>query len=394
MAGTPAAVGDYRRRALHDRFPIRVGHVGDQHVTGLQAIHLLDARNHPRSTRPDLLTDGTAFGQHLALFLQLETLDDLAVAALHCLGPRLHDVELAIITVARPFDVHRAAIVGLDGHRDAAELLDFLIADREALTALFTHFLGHHAMAGGAAGRCIDHLQMLAADIAPQDGALTGRQRRLVDVELVGINCALHHHFTQAITRGNEHHVTETGLGVEREQHAAGADVTAHHALDTGRQGHCVMVVALMHAIGDRAVVEQRGEYLMNFQSDLFETDHVQEGLLLAGKGRLGQIFCGRRRAHRDRERTTGGGGHVGIGLFNRGLQPRRQRRFDYPGADLAAGLGQRRHVIDIQRREALLDARVQALVREKIAEGLRGGREAARHAHAGRIEMANHFAQ
>ena len=40
MAGAPAAVGDDRRGALHDRLPVRVGHVGDQHVAALHARHL------------------------------------------------------------------------------------------------------------------------------------------------------------------------------------------------------------------------------------------------------------------------------------------------------------------------------------------------------------------
>src|SRR3546814_8875807 len=35
VAGTSAAVGDDGRGALHDGFPVGVGHVGDQHVAGL-----------------------------------------------------------------------------------------------------------------------------------------------------------------------------------------------------------------------------------------------------------------------------------------------------------------------------------------------------------------------
>ena len=32
MAGAAAAVGDDRRRFLHDRFPVGIGHVGDQYI--------------------------------------------------------------------------------------------------------------------------------------------------------------------------------------------------------------------------------------------------------------------------------------------------------------------------------------------------------------------------
>ena len=40
MTGAPAAVGDDRRGAFHHRLPVRIGHVGDQHVARLHARHL------------------------------------------------------------------------------------------------------------------------------------------------------------------------------------------------------------------------------------------------------------------------------------------------------------------------------------------------------------------
>jgi hypothetical protein len=39
VAGTAATVGDDRRRALHHRLPVRIGHVGHQHVARLHAFH-------------------------------------------------------------------------------------------------------------------------------------------------------------------------------------------------------------------------------------------------------------------------------------------------------------------------------------------------------------------
>ncbi len=40
VAGTPATVGDDGAGTLHHRFPVRVGHVGDQYVAWLYLVHL------------------------------------------------------------------------------------------------------------------------------------------------------------------------------------------------------------------------------------------------------------------------------------------------------------------------------------------------------------------
>ena len=42
------------------------------------------------------------------------------------------------------------------------------------------------------------------------------------------------------------------------------AEIAAHHVLDAGRQRDLVVIEALVHAVGDRAVVEQRGEHLVH----------------------------------------------------------------------------------------------------------------------------------
>src|SRR5699024_4546968 len=42
VTGASATVGDNRRGAFHDRFPIGIGHVRDQHVARLHAVHFVD----------------------------------------------------------------------------------------------------------------------------------------------------------------------------------------------------------------------------------------------------------------------------------------------------------------------------------------------------------------
>jgi hypothetical protein len=49
--------------ALHHRLPVGVGHVGDQHVAGLHAVHLA-SRDQPHRAGADLLADGAAGGEH------------------------------------------------------------------------------------------------------------------------------------------------------------------------------------------------------------------------------------------------------------------------------------------------------------------------------------------
>src|SRR5690606_10888290 len=117
VAGTAAAVGDDGRSALHHRFPVGVGHVGDQHVAGLYLVHFVEVMYEAHGADADLLADGAALGQYRAVALELVAHLDLALGlALHGLGTGLQDVELAVGAVAAPFDVHRAAIVLFDGH--------------------------------------------------------------------------------------------------------------------------------------------------------------------------------------------------------------------------------------------------------------------------------------
>ena len=58
VTGAAAAVGDDGRGALHDRLPVRIGHVGDQHVAGLHARHLGGVAHHARGAGADALADG------------------------------------------------------------------------------------------------------------------------------------------------------------------------------------------------------------------------------------------------------------------------------------------------------------------------------------------------
>ncbi|KAG0774949.1 hypothetical protein G6F22_013672 [Rhizopus arrhizus] len=316
VAGAATAVGDDGRGALHHRLPVGVGHVGDQHVARLHAVHVVQRLDHAGHARTDLGADGAALGQHVAALLgQREALDLGRVAArLHRFRARLHDEQLAADTVLGPLDVHRAAVVLFDDQGLLGQFLHVLVADREGVAQFGRGVLDPDALAGDIR---IHHADRLAAERAAQDRRLAGLQGGLVDVVLVRVDRALHDHLAQAERRGDEHHVAEAGLGVQGEQHAGGTDAGTHHQLHAGRQEHVFMLEAVVHAIGDGAVVVQRGEHFLDLVHDIVGAGDVEEGFLLAGEGRIRQILGGGRRAH--------GHGHVAAAVVGAqlGVGPR-----------------------------------------------------------------------
>ena len=106
----------------------------------------------------------------------------------------------------------------LDNHRVTREFENIVV--RQGITMAVG--LGDIHRSGAAAGRAglgEHHLDKLGAQIAADDRPLTLRQGGLMDIELVGIHGALHHRFAQTVTRRDEHHLVETGFGIQGEDH-------------------------------------------------------------------------------------------------------------------------------------------------------------------------------
>ena len=377
MTGAATTVGDDRGGALHDRLPVRVGHVGDQHIAFLHLVHLVQAGNDLGLAGTDARTDGTAFGEDFATLLELVTLQHVAAAALHGFRACLHDVQLAVDTVERPFDIHRALVVFFNRHCLARQLFNLLVGDAELVALIGIHIDDLDRL---FAALRIDHLDRLAADVTTQHCRLVGRQGRLVHVELVGVDRALHDHLAQAVAGGHEHRVAEAAFGVQGEHHAAGADVGTNHFLHAGRQRDQRVVKALVHAVGDGAVVEQRGEHLVHAGFHMRQAADIEHGFLLTGEGRIRQVFSSRRRAHRPADLGAVLFFKRGVGRFERGIESRRKRGVHDPAADLGADLGQLAHIVDIQLVEFGVDPVGQALVSQKLAISMRGGGKATRH--------------
>ena len=347
--------------------------------------------DHPHRPDTDLLANRAAVGQPLAVLLEAVFLHDVAaLAALHRLGACLQDVELSVIAGLAPLDVHRATVVLLDDHRVAGQLEHVGIIQREAVALGLGDIDGDRRTTRLAVLR-EHHLDQLGAEIAAHHRGLAQGQRRLMHVVLVRIDRTLHHGLAEAVGGGDEHHAVEARLGVHREHHAGCTDVRSHHALDAGRQCDLGMGEALVHPVGDRPIVVQRGKHLLDRVQDVLVAVDVQEGFLLTGERCVRQILGGRRRAHG--ETAFAFGGQSLVGRLDLALETLRKRRIDDPAPDFGAGPGQFIDIVDVQRFETSLDSSRQSLVLEELPIGHGRGCKATGHANAGR-QLADHLAE
>ena len=148
----------------------------------------------------------------------------------------------------------------------------------------------------------IDHPLLLATQPARQYGAEPAVERRLVHIELVGVDRPLHDIFAKAIDAGHEYHVAKAGFGVERERHAAGGEIGADHLHDRDRQRDLEMIEAVVDAVGNRAIREQRGEAAPARIHEIARPANIEVAVVLPGEARIRQIFGGGRAAHGDRD--------------------------------------------------------------------------------------------
>ncbi len=278
----------------------------------------------------------------------------------------------------------------LDDERLLGQLQEVGIVDGELVAIVGRNIDGLDAFT--AARLAVNHLDGFGTERAAQDGRVARLQRRFVNIELVGIHRALHDGLAQAIRSGDEDDVAEAGISVEREHHAARADVRTAHVLNASGQRDHVVVETLVHAIGDGAIVVERGEHFVHALDQRFLAAHVEECFLLTGERRVRQVFGGGGGAHRDGDIATFT--HALVAGEDFLLQLRRERCRQNPLTDLRADLGELLDVFDIERGEFLGDTLGQAFVLEEVAISLRGGRVTGRHAHAHLGQMADHLAE
>ena len=290
VAGAPATVGDDGGGDLHDRLPVRIGHVGDQYVAGLDHRHFVGAGHQPHRAVGHARAHGFAFAQHVAAPLQLEGFLHGAVG-LHGLGAGLDDEQIARDAVQGPFDVHGARLAGLGGivffdeNGVSGERQHLFVVDAVAVAERLFH-IDVFDRFGAVVG--VHHPDSFAAQMAFDDGPVAGRQGGLEDIELVRVHGPLDHVLAQAVGGGDEDYVAETGFRVQGEHHPRRAPVRTDHLLHRQRQGHLHVFEALMGPVGDGAVGEQGSEDLQRGLLQGLHAADVEQGLLLAGERGVG----------------------------------------------------------------------------------------------------------
>ena len=392
VTGAATPVGDDGRSPLHDGLPVRIRHVGDQHIAGLHLVHLADGADDPRRARANLVADGAPLDQHLDRLLEGKTLEGVCLlAATHGFRAGLDYVEPAILPVLGPLDIHGAAIVLLYDEGLLGQLHHFFIADAELVAFGIQGVDDFHLTPVPRVIR-VGHLDKFRAERLAHHGGATRFQGRLVHVELVRVDGALHHHLAEAMAAGDEDHVVEAGLGIQGEHDARGSQVRAHHALDAGGEGHALVVIALVDPIGDGAIIEQGGEHVLDRRHDGIDAAHVEEGLLLTCKRRVRHVFGGGGGAHRERRLETRA--QLVIGGANGLLQLRLEGGIDHPLADLVASGAKGRDVIHIQAVEQVMDLVVEPAAVQKLIKSKRRGGKATWHGYARSRELADHFTE
>jgi hypothetical protein len=285
-----------------------------------------------------------------------------------------------------------AAVVVLDRDRGIGQAQHLGVGQAE--TGAFGLRCRHVARGVAARALGVDHADFLAAQLAPEHLPVAARQRGLEDVELVRVHRALHHVLAQAVGAGDEDHVAEAGLGVQREDDAAGGAVRAHHLHHAHRLQHLEVVDAAFGAVGDGAVLEEAGEAGAHRVQQARLAGDVEEGLVLAGEAGGGQVFGGGRAAHGQRQRVAVLVLQLRVGAADLGHHLFGQRG---AGHDVARQLRAARQVVDVLHVHAvqhLVQAGQGACAFQHVAVGLGGDREAVGNPHAAVAQLAHHFAQ
>ena len=195
-------------------------------------------------------------------------------------------------------------IMRLDPHREVGQTEHLRVGNAEFPPLGFGHVPGQRRMA--AAPLAVDHSYLLGPEPAAQHTAEALRERRLVNVELVGIDLALDDGFAEAVTAGDEDHVAESEFGVEREDDAAGSNVRAHHLHHGDRKEDLEVIEPVVDAVGDRAVGENRGKAAPAGLEQVLRPPHIEEAFMLARETRGRQILRRRRTPHGDRDPGPG----------------------------------------------------------------------------------------
>ncbi|KAF5033633.1 hypothetical protein DSECCO2_604660 [anaerobic digester metagenome] len=169
-----------------------------------------------------------------------------------------------------------------------------------------------------------------------------------------------------------------------REHHARllRVDELLHDDRDVDR----VVVEALFRTVIDRTGAVERCPALLDGLKQVLLAADVEVGLLLAGKGRIGQVFGGGRRPDSDDHRF---GREPAVGKADVFANPFRHRRLEHQPLRLLGGVVERSAVLNIEPLETGEEAVLKTGFDQKASEGLRRHDECPRNGKADRGHLS-----
>jgi len=192
----------------------------------------------------------------------------------------------------------------------------------------------------------------------------------------------------------DEDDIAESGFGIQREHHAGRSNVRTHHLLHADGERHLRVIKPLMHAIGNRPVIEERGENATAGDQQVFRAADIEKGVLLAGEGGIRKVLGRGRAARRHVRLRSVLSRQVPVRRRDFPGQVRRHVGIENPAANLGAGPLQLRQIIRIHAFQARLDALGEMIVFEKMPVGPGSGGESVGDPHAFGAQVAEHLAQ
>ena len=125
------------------------------------------------------MTDATAHDDDIAGVFESKALYRPAAPALHGLGTCLEDIQFAVVAILAPLDIHRTAVMILNGHGHSGEFDNVLIRNGEPEAVIFVHIDGVYRLArlGIVA---VDHFDGLTTQVFAQNGEFAGGKCRFI----------------------------------------------------------------------------------------------------------------------------------------------------------------------------------------------------------------------
>ena len=397
MAGAAPLIGHNGRGDFHDWHPVGVGHLGDQHVPLLEFLDPLGAADHVGRAGPDLIAHRHPLGQHRTRLFQHHPPDHAGLAPGHD-GFRagLHDEQLAALAILGPFHVHWLVVAGLfgvvvfdlGGPAGEGEHLFGLNAELLPLLGRNLHVVGAAAFRRAT----INHLLLFFPEVGINDRLETLGQGGLVDIELVRVDGALHYVLPQPVTARDVGGILEPAFGVYGEHHPRRRQIAPHHLLHGDGKGHREVVEFLLLPVSDGPVGEQRGEAGPAGLQQRGVAPNVEVGVLLAGKGGVGEILGGGARSHGGIHFRAVALAQLVVGVLDRLLHVGRHGGAADERSNFFAPFGQQGEVRRVEPVQQLFDLAPDAAGIDVVIVGVGGNGKPVRHAYPLVRQIDEHF--